>query len=56
MPIGRPLSPMSVAGMKRREDRRDGPGDNNKHGAAKTVAAAAIVGPGAAVVAHRRNK
>jgi hypothetical protein len=56
MPIGRPLSPVSVMGVKRRNDRQDGPGDNNKHGAAKTVAAAAVIGPGAAVVAHRRNK
>jgi cation transport regulator ChaB len=44
---------MSVAGVKRREDRRDG---DSKHAGAKTVAAAAVVGPGAAVAVHHRNK
>jgi hypothetical protein len=52
MPIGRPLSPVSVAGVARRNDRR-GPGGGAP---VKTVAVAAAVGPAAAVAVHHRNK
>jgi hypothetical protein len=62
MPIGRPLSPVSVAGARRRDDRRDdrGPGANNGPGndnrsPVKTVAVAAAVGPVAAVATRGRR-
>jgi len=51
MPVGRPLSPVSVAGVARRNNR--GPGGGAP---VKTVAVAAAVGPAAAVAVHHRNK